>query len=72
MLFRILHVLSLLTGPNIFLSICLSKMRKLFSPFAVTVEVSDQYVTTGLVIVLYFFILVLLLGNFNFISFALA
>jgi len=31
MLFRILHILSILTGPNIFLKICLSKMRRLFS-----------------------------------------
>jgi hypothetical protein len=29
MLFRILHILSILTGPNI--NICLSKMRRLFS-----------------------------------------
>jgi hypothetical protein len=28
MLFRILHTLSILTGPNIFLNICISKMRK--------------------------------------------
>jgi hypothetical protein len=70
MLFHILHVLSILTGPNIFLSIYLSKMGKLFSSFAVEVQVSDEYVTTGL-IVLYIFILVLLFGNFNFISFAL-
>jgi len=42
MLFRILHTLSILTGPNIFLNICLSKMRMLFSSFAVTVPVSDQ------------------------------
>lgn len=27
MLFRVLHILSILTGPNIFFSICLSKMR---------------------------------------------
>jgi hypothetical protein len=40
MLFRILHILSILTGPNIFLSTCLSKMRKLFSSFAVKVQVS--------------------------------
>jgi hypothetical protein len=40
-LFRILHVLSIFTGPNIFLSICLSKM--LFSSFAVKVQVSVQY-----------------------------
>jgi hypothetical protein len=33
MLLRILHILSVLTGPNIFLSICLSKMRSLSSPF---------------------------------------
>jgi hypothetical protein len=74
-MFRILHVLSILTGPNIFLSICLSKTRKLFSPFAVTVPpppVSDQYITTGLIIVLYIFILVLLFRDFDFISFALA
>src|SRR5215469_5131469 len=37
MLFHILHILSVLTGPNIFLSIYLSKMHKLFSSFAVTV-----------------------------------
>jgi hypothetical protein len=49
MLFCILHVLSILTGPNIFLSICLSEMRKLFSSFAVKVQVSDEFVTTGMV-----------------------
>ena len=32
-------------------NICLSKMRRLFSPFAVKVQVSDEYVTTGLIIV---------------------
>jgi hypothetical protein len=52
-LFRILHTLSILTGPNIFLNIYLSKIRMLFSYFAVTVPVCDQYVTTGLIIVLY-------------------
>jgi hypothetical protein len=41
MLFRILHTLSILTGPNIFLNICLSKIRRLFSSFAVKVQVSD-------------------------------
>ena len=55
MLFRILHTLSILTGPNIFLNICLSKMRRLFSSFAVTVPVSDQCVTTVLIIVHYIF-----------------
>jgi len=35
MLFHILHILSILTGPNIFLSICPSKMRRLFSSFVV-------------------------------------
>jgi hypothetical protein len=30
MLFRIVHILSILTGPNIFLNICLSNMRKFF------------------------------------------
>jgi hypothetical protein len=43
MLFRIIHTLSILTGPNIFLNICLSKMRKLFSSSAVKVQVSDKY-----------------------------
>jgi len=62
MLFRILHTLTMLTGTNIFLNICLSKMRRFFSSFAVTVQVSDQYVTTGLIIVLYIFILVFSLG----------
>jgi len=72
MLFRILHILSILIGPNIFLSICLSKMRRLFSSFVVKVQVSDQYVTTGLINVLYIFILVFLFRNFDFINFALA
>jgi len=72
MLFPILHILSMLTGPNIFLSICLSKMRRLFSSFAVKVQVSDAYVTTGLIIVLYIFILVFLFRNFDFINLALA
>jgi hypothetical protein len=31
-----------------FFSICLSKMRKFFSFFVVKVQVSDEYVTTGL------------------------
>ena len=39
MLFRILHILSILTGPNISLSICLSKMRRLFSSLAAKVQV---------------------------------
>ena len=47
-LFCILLILSILTGPNIFLSICLSKMHRLLSSFAVDVQVSDEYVTTGL------------------------
>ena len=72
MLFRILHILSVLTGPNIFLSICLSKVRRLFSSFAGQFQVSDQYVTTGLIIVLYIFILVFVFRNFDFISVALA
>ena len=48
-------------------------MRRLFSSFAVKVQVSDEYVTTGLIIVLYIFILVVFLrgGDFDFISFAL-
>jgi len=72
MLFPILHTLSILTGPNIFLSICLSKIRRLFSSIAVKVQLSDEYVMTGLIIVLYIFILVFLFMNFDFISFALA
>ena len=48
-LFRILHILPILTGPNIFLSICLSKMRRLFSTFAINVQVSGEHVTTGLI-----------------------
>jgi len=47
-------------------------MRRLFSSFAVTVQVSDQYITTGLIIVLYIFILVFFLKSFDFISFELA
>jgi len=67
MLFRILHTLSILTGPNIFLNICLSKMHRLFSSFAVKVQVSDQYVMTGLIIVLYIFILAFFFMSFDFI-----
>jgi hypothetical protein len=37
MLFGILHILLIVTGPNIFLNICLSKMRKLLLSFAVKV-----------------------------------
>jgi len=47
MLFHILCILSILTGPNIFLSICLSKMRRLFSSSVVRVQVSNEYVMTG-------------------------
>jgi hypothetical protein len=54
-LFRILHIFPVLTGTNIFLSICLSKIRRLFSSFAVKIQVSDVYVTIGLIIVLYIF-----------------
>jgi len=86
MLFRILHTLSILTGPNIFLNICLSKMRRLFSSFAIylskmrrlfssfaiKVQVSDQYVLTGLIIVLYIFILVFFFRSFDFISLEMA
>jgi hypothetical protein len=53
MLFRSLHILSILTGPNIVLSLCLSKMCRLFSSFVVKVQVSDESVRTGLIIVLY-------------------
>jgi hypothetical protein len=47
--FRILHILSVLTESNIFLNICLSKIRRFFSFFAVKVQVSDACVTTGLI-----------------------
>ena len=40
MLFRILHILSILTGPYIFLNMCLSKMHRLFSSIVVRVQVS--------------------------------
>ena len=50
--------ISMLTGPSIILSICLSKMRRLFSSFAVKAQVSAKYLTTGLIIVLYIFTLV--------------
>ena len=53
MLLCIPHILSILTGTNIFLSICLSKMRRFFSSFAVKVQLSDEYVMTGLIIVLH-------------------
>jgi hypothetical protein len=66
MLFRILHTLSISTGPNIFLNICLLKMRRLFASFAVSVPVCDQYVTTGLIIVLYIFILMFSFKSFDF------
>jgi len=45
---------------------------RLFSSFAFKIQVSDEYVTTGLIIVLYIFILVFLFRNYYFISFALA
>ena len=38
MLFLILRILSISTGPLIFLSICLSVIRRLFSPLAVKVQ----------------------------------
>jgi len=47
-------------------------MHRLFSSFALKVQLSDHYVTTGLIIVLYIFILVFLFKNFDFIGFALA
>jgi hypothetical protein len=49
MSFRILRTLSILTGPNIFLNICLSKMHTLFLSFAIKVQVSGEYVMTGLI-----------------------
>jgi hypothetical protein len=71
-LFRILLILSRLTGQDIFLSIGHSEMRKLFSSFAVRVQVSDEYLATGLIVVLCIFILTFLFKNFDFINFALA
>ena len=44
MLFRILHTLSIFTGPDIFFNICLSKMRRLFSSFAVNLLKPTGYV----------------------------
>ena len=72
MLFRILHTLSILTGPNIFHNICLPKMRRFYSFFAVKVQASDEFIRTGLIIVLCIFILVFFFRNFDFISFAVA
>jgi hypothetical protein len=72
MLFLILHTLSVLTVPNTFLKNFLSKMLRLFSSFAVSVPVCDQFVTTGLIVVLYISILVFLFRSFDFISFELA
>jgi len=40
MLFPFLHILSILTGRNVFLRICLSKMRRLFLSFAVKVSLA--------------------------------
>jgi hypothetical protein len=36
--------LSILIGPNVFLSIWLSKMCTLFSSFAVNIQVTDEYI----------------------------
>jgi hypothetical protein len=72
MLFCILHILSILTGPNIFLSICLLKMHRLFLSFAITVQVSDEYVTTCLIIALYILIVVFPFRHFDFINLELA
>jgi len=72
MLFSILHILSILSGPDIFLSIRHSKIRRLFSYFVVRFQVSDEYVTTCLIVVLCIFILVFFFRNFDFIIFALA
>jgi len=47
-------------------------MRRLFSSFAIKVQVSDEYVTTGLIILLYIFSLVFFVRKFDFIHFALA
>jgi len=47
-------------------------MRRLFSSFAVKVQVSDACVTTGLIIVLYIFFLVFFFKSFDFISFELS
>jgi uncharacterized protein (UPF0333 family) len=44
----------------------------LFSSFAVKVQVSDEYLMTGFIIVLYIFILVFFFKSFDFISFKLA
>jgi hypothetical protein len=47
-------------------------MRRLFSSFAVKVQVCDEYVTTGLITVLYILILLFLFRTFDFINFVLA
>ena len=55
---KIASDINLVFYSSIFLSICLSKTRRLFSSFSVNVQVSDEYVMTGLIIVLYILILV--------------
>jgi preprotein translocase subunit SecE len=47
-------------------------MRRLFSSSAVKVQISDEYVTTGLIIILYVLIVVFFFRSFDFISFELA
>jgi hypothetical protein len=47
-------------------------MRRLFLTFAVKVQISDQYVTTGLIIVLCIPILEYFFKSFDYISFELA
>jgi len=43
MLFRIVHILSILTGPNIFRNICLSKMRRLCTRTNRSVKISPWF-----------------------------
>jgi len=50
MSFRIIHTLSILTGPNIFLNICLSKMRRWFSSFAMKSFYTTEILTVVLLL----------------------
>ena len=53
-------------GPDIFLSTFLSQIRKIVSSFAVRHHASEPYSTTGLIIVLYILIFVVLDTAFDF------
>jgi hypothetical protein len=72
-LFLILHIsFPIYIGPNIFRRICLSKMQSRIASYWLSVQVSEAYVTTGLMRVSCILIFVLLFNNIDFKSFAFA